>query len=86
MTFESFFGGGFLSFLLLSLCLYLAWFQVSHFRFESMNFDWVHFIPAVIFNAFTVHDYLFIIPLILTDGIIGGILSVAICYYLFRKK
>ncbi|WP_243297077.1 hypothetical protein [Bacillus litorisediminis] len=89
---KKFFWRGFLLFSLLSLVLYLVWFQVSHFRFERMNFDWVHIIPAGIFNAFTeiftntIPDYLLIIPIILTDGIIGGILSVVICYLLLRKK
>ncbi|WP_243354841.1 hypothetical protein [Bacillus litorisediminis] len=88
---KKFFWRGFLLFSLLSLGLYLVWFQVSHFRFERMNFDWVHIIPAGIFNAFTeiftpsIPDFLKIIPLVLTDGIVGGIISIFI-YFLLLKK
>ncbi|WP_343800207.1 hypothetical protein [Bacillus carboniphilus] len=89
---KNFFWKGFLLSLFLSLGLYLVWFQVSQFRFEMKALNWVHIIPSGVFNAFTeiftpsIPDFLFVLPLVLTDAIIRGILSVVYCYFLLRKK
>ncbi|KKK38115.1 hypothetical protein WQ57_09860 [Mesobacillus campisalis] len=82
---------GFFVYLVLSLLLNLLFMFLFKKQAEHLASDLLHFIPTVLFNELaevilpTFPDLLFLIPLALTDGIIGGFIGLIMGFYLRHK-
>lgn len=83
---------GFSCFLILSLMLNSAIMLLSDISAEKLTFDYLHIIPMFVFNeiletlvAPSFYDGLFLIPVALVDGFIGGIIGFAAGIYLKRR-